>query len=269
VWCAIRGNKLNSRFKLLTLATAITVIVGGLTACKPRNEPVIDEQAPQQAVVESAIPTIQAKVVVESVPSPKVCDATGCMEYRIQTVDTNIDWINDYFKDRIKALEPNAFKIQELEKVEFADPAKAGLSQSSTVVRYISQFGNIATFAIDSYSYMSGAAHGMYHTEYVNFDLKNKKRLSFEDIVLKGHERKVLDQLYASNSIWLENHVIERGKLQLSDNFYYGVNGIVFVYPLYELASYSEGMSELTLSYRKAKPLFNPQFMPSLPKYSQ
>ncbi|MGL5403789.1 MAG: RsiV family protein, partial [Acinetobacter sp.] len=46
----------------------------------------------------------------------------------------------------------------------------------------------------------------------------------------------------------------------------YGVNGIVFVYPLYELASYAEGMSELTLPYYSAKKFIKSEYLPSLPK---
>ena len=257
---------LGSQYKVLGLVTAM-ILVGGISGCKPVNEPVNDGSSKKAEVTDSITPVIISKVVPMELPSAEVCLPEGCTQYSIQNVDTNIDWINDYFFDRIHKADPIAFEPKSAEKVVFNDPENVGLSQSTTTVRFISQFGNIATFTIDSYIYNAGAAHGMYHTEYVNFDLKNKKRLSLEDIVLKDAQPKILNALYDSNSIWLENHVIERAKLQLSDNFYYGVNGIVFVYPLYELASYAEGMSELTLPYRSAKALFKPEFMPSLPKY--
>ena len=107
----------------------------------------------------------------------------------------------------------------------------------------------------------------MYHVEYVNFDLQAKKRLALQDVLAKGAEAKVLSALYDANSMWLEEHNIERGKLQLSDNFYYGASGIVFVYPLYELASYAEGMTELNLPYQMTKGLFKPEYLPNLPNY--
>ncbi|MFC6052025.1 hypothetical protein A6M14_09185 [Acinetobacter sp. Ac_877] len=257
----------SSQFKVIGLVTAM-MLVGGISGCKPVNEPVVDEKAPKTESVATAIPTILSKVVTVELPNAEACSVEGCTQYSVQTVETNIDWINDYFLDRIHKADPVAFTEKPTEKIVFNDNANVGLSQSTTTVRYISQFGYIATFAIDSYSYNAGAAHGMYHTEYVNFDLKNKKRLALEDIVMKDAQPKILNALYDANSIWLENHVIERAKFQLSDNFYYGVNGLVFVYPLYELASYAEGMSELTLPYRSAKALFKPEFMPSLPKYA-
>lgn len=255
----------HSKLKILGLVATMTLL-GVMSGCKPVNEPV-EGVSNEKVAVDTTIPTIISKVVVMDLPSAEVCHAEGCTQYNIQTVDTNIDWINAYFEDRIRKADPVAFETKPIEKVAFNDNANAGLSQSSTTVRYFSQFGNIATFIIDSYVYNAGAAHGMYHTEYVNFDLRSKKRIALEDVVVKDTYNKILDDLYSENSIWLENHVIERTKLQLSDNFYYGAHGIVFVYPLYELASYAEGMSELTLSYRSAKALFKPEFMPSLPKY--
>lgn len=251
----------------MILATLVSI--GALTACQPRNEPVADKDGTKQVVTAQAegIPLIQSKAVPMTLTKPEACDAEGCTQYSIQTVETNVDWINQYFAERIKKADPIAFSTAPNEKVNLAEGSEAGLSQSSTAVRYISQWGHIATFALESYSYSAGAAHGMSHVEYVNFDLKAKKRLALQDVLVKGTETKVLDGLFDANSMWLANHDIERSKLQLSDNFYYGANGIVFVYPLYELASYAEGMSELTLPYQMAKGLFKPEYFPNLPNY--
>lgn len=256
-----------SHANALLLATVFSM--GALTACQPRNEPVQDKEKSAQAkpVQAESIPLIQSKAVTMKLNKPEACDAEGCTQYAIQTVETNVDWINQYFTDRIKKADPIAFSTEPNEKVNLAEGSEAGLSQSSTAVRYISQWGHIATFALESYSYSAGAAHGMSHVEYVNFDLKAKKRLALQDVLIKGNETKVLDGLFDANAVWLANHEISRSKLQLSDNFYYGANGIVFVYPLYELASYAEGMSELKLPYQMAKGLFKPEYFPNLPNY--
>ncbi|WOE33192.1 MULTISPECIES: RsiV family protein [unclassified Acinetobacter] len=240
-----------------------------ITGCKPRNEPVNENLTSTQQENNVQVPLIQSKTVTMKITKPEACDAEGCTQYDLQTVETNVDWINSYFNARIKKAEPIAFSTEPNEKVQLGDGSVAGLSQSSIAVRYISQWYNVATFAIDSYTYSAGAAHGLYHTEYVNFDLSQKKRIALQDILVKGAEQKVLYQLYDANSIWLSDHNIERQKLQLSDNFYYGPKGIVFVYPLYELASYAEGMSELTLPYQMSQSLFKPQYLPSLPNYKK
>lgn len=256
--------------KALSIATAVAISMSFLAGCKPRNEPVSDAQAVREDNNSSTSTLlIQSKTVEMKLPKSEACNTDGCTQYDIQTVETNADWINTYFEDRVKKADPVAFSTEPNEKVNLGDGSTAGLSQSSIAVRYISQWYNVATFAIASYTYNAGAAHGLYHTEYVNFDLSQKKRISLQDILVKGAEKKVLNELYDANSIWLSQHSIERDKLQLSDNFYYGANGIVFVYPLYELASYAEGMTELTLPYSVSQPLFKPQYLPSLPNYKK
>ena len=147
-----------------------------------------------------------------------------------------------------------------------AQSSPKGLNQNSIYVRFISQQNNLATFVIQTYTYAAGAAHGMYHNEYVTFDLSTQKRLALTDILKPNVEAKVAEQLYDANSNWLIQKNITRDKLQLSDSYYYGVNGIVFVYPLYELTSYAEGMPELKLPYQTAKDLIKPEYLPSLPQ---
>ena len=239
-----------------------------MTGCQERAVPKSEQTTTtQQQEKSESIPLIQAKVVPVKLTKPEACDANGCMQYDIQSVKTNLKWIDDYFIDRIKKADPIAFSTAPNQKINTAEGAAPNLSQSSTYVRFIGQQYDQATFAIQTYTYSSGAAHGMHHQEFVNFDLKNKKRLALQDILLKGTEQQVLNALYDSNSIWLDQHTIERSQLKLSDNFYYGANGIVFVYPLYELASYAEGMTELTLPYVALSKLVKAQYLPSLPHY--
>ncbi|TCH64365.1 DUF3298 domain-containing protein [Acinetobacter sp. ANC 4862] len=238
-----------------------------MTGCQERPAPQTEQATTTKQEKSESIPLIQAKVVPVKLTKPEACDADGCMQYDIQTVKTNVKWIDDYFIDRIKKADPIAFSTAPNQKINTAEGANPNLSQSSTYVRFVNQQYDRATFAIQTYTYSSGAAHGMYHQEFVNFDLKTKKRLALQDILLKGTEQQVLDTLYDSNSIWLDQHSIERTKLQLSDNFYFGANGIVFVYPLYELASYAEGMTELNLPYVTLTKLVKAEYLPSLPHY--
>ena len=46
--------------------------------------------------------------------------------------------------------------------------------QSMIYVRYLGQNYNLASFELFTYTYSAGAAHGMYHKEYVIFDLAHK-----------------------------------------------------------------------------------------------
>ena len=245
------------RSQLIPLISILTVIA--MVGCQPKKEQ-------SSATAEKVdIPLIQAKVVAVKLPKQKLCLEDGCTSYDLQTVETKQKWIDEYFLSRMKKAEPNAFANIADQKVKL--PAdEPSLSESSTYVRFLGQNYNLATFAIQTYSYPAGAAHGMSHQEFVNFDLSNKKHITVSELVKPDMNQKLRDELYVSNQNWLEDHNIKKEQLQVSDNYYYGVNGIVFVYPLYELASYAEGMSELTLPYYAAKQFIKPQYLPSLPK---
>lgn len=86
--------------KLLPLISIMTVVV--LVGCQPKQD--------QTTKVEkNDIPLIQAKVVTVKIPKQKVCLEDGCTNYDLQTVETNQKWIDDYFVNRMKKAEPNAF----------------------------------------------------------------------------------------------------------------------------------------------------------------
>ena len=247
----------------IPVCTAVLFAVG----CQEKPNPQA-EQASTVAAKSEQIPLIQAKVVRLELPKKQFCDEDGCTQYDFQTVQSNVSWIDQYFQERIKKDVPSAFEKDQAntQPQNETQPAPKGLNQSTIYVRFISQQNNLATFVIQTYSYEAGSAHGMYHNEYVTFDLSTQKRLALTDILKLNVEAKVAQALYDANANWLIQKDITRDKLQLSDNYYYGVNGIVFVYPLYELTSYADGMPELKLPYQDAKDLIKPEYLPSLPQ---
>ena len=256
--------KVNFKSGLIFSSLLSTMLV--LTACQEKPAPQAEQAATQHHA--EVTPLIQAKIERVEVPRKQFCDEDGCIQYDLQTVKSNVNWIDDYFLTRIKKDVPNAFEQGQVnaQASSEAESSSKGLSQNSIYVRFISQQNNLATFVIQTYSYAAGAAHGMYHNEYVTFDLNTKKRLALTDILKPNVEAKVAEQLYDANANWLIQKDITREKLQLSDNYYYGVNGIVFVYPLYELTSYADGMPELKLPYQVARDLVKPEYLPSLPQ---
>lgn len=251
-------------FKILMFSTAIL-----LSACQPKGD--IEQKDNDKFQHSSNSPAetntwITSKTVALKIPKSKVCDTDGCTQFDLQTVETNYAWINAYFIERIKKTVPLAFQAAN-NSAKSESIEEKNLNESSIMVRFLSQNQNLATFEILNYSYNAGAAHGMYHKEYVNFDLKSKKRIALKDLIVSGSEAKLIEAIYQNNTNWLADHSIEQAKLQLSDNFYYGANGIVFVYPLYELASYAEGMPELTLAYHSTASLIQAKYLPALPQY--
>lgn len=242
----------------------------GLGACQPKEKQEKGSSNESTASAENHNTLITAETVELKPQQPRTCDEATCTDYSFQTVKSNHAWINDYFKQRIIKSNPLAFESNSNTKdLASAEENPQKVNKTEIIVRYIGQNENLASFSMLSYIYTAGSAHGMYHNEYINFDLKQKKRIALEDLLLEGVESQLKDQLYAANSHWLSEHNIEKAKLNISDNFYYAANGIVFVYPLYELASYAEGMSELTLAYNSAQKLIKAEYLPNLPKYSE
>lgn len=256
--------KVNFKSGLIFLSLLSSMLM--VSACQEKPAPQAEQAA--TATQHAQIPLIQAKVERVNVVKKQFCDEDGCTQYDLQTVKSNVPWLDEYFLNRIKKDVPGAFeKDQNHAQAESeAQSSPKGLNQNSIYVRFISQQNNLATFVIQTYTYATGAAHGMYHNEYVTFDLSTQKRLALTDILKPNVEAKVAEQLYDANANWLIQKDITRDKLQLSDNYYYGVNGLVFVYPLYELTSYAEGMPELKLPYQVAKDLIKAEYLPSLPQ---
>lgn len=255
-------SKLGARlFKMLwvkVLFVSVIVLVG----CQPKQE----NQKKSLSAAEAKNMLIVAETVPVQLVHNRVCEQAECTDFEAQTVKTNHAWIDQYFIDRFEKTIPTAFD-QKAKNTARKDVHPRELNEISMVVRFVGQNAHLATFELNHSIYGAGAAHGMYHKEYVNFDLIQKKRIAVEDLFEEGLEKKLIETLYDMNSMWLEDHSMSKEELKLSDNFYYGAHGIVFVYPLYELASYAEGMSELTLPYHWTRNLIKPQYLPNLPKY--
>lgn len=217
---------------------------------------------PAQNIPEVA-PMIQSKTIPVKLPQKISCEADDCTEYQVSTVQTNVPWINDYFDMRIRKDVPLAFKrnLKDKDGASEVEPSKQ-VNSNTYAIGYLGQNNNLGTFLLASSTYSVGAAHGMYHREYIVFDLEQKKRVMVSDLFKPEDQAKVLNALYQANQNWLEEHGITSDKLQATDNFYYSPKGIVFVYPLYELGSYAEGMPELTLPFNMAQGLIKPEYLP-------
>ncbi len=184
----------------------------------------------------------------------------GCVRFDLQTVDTNMDWINQYFIERIQHTEPVAFT-----KVIQKNPKKADephyLDQRWIKVEFMGQRAHLASFALKSSNLPRNQSKLMAHTEYINFDLKQKKRLALHQLMLNGSEQKLLKALYQANVRWLNKQGIQRQQLKLSDNYYFDRSGLVLVYPAGELTSMAKGMPELKVPYADLNEVIRPEYL--------
>lgn len=97
--------------------------------------------------------------------------------------------------------------------------------------------------------------------EYINFDLKQNKRLALSQLLLNGGEPKLLNAMYRTNTQWLNTQGIQQQQLKLSDNYYFDTTGLVMVYPAGELAPAAAGMPELKVSYADLNEVIRPEYL--------
>ena len=211
------------------------------------------------------------------------------IEYLVQTVETNVDWLDKLlYRDLVDGLigdSGEAFETsekvkqirqQENAKQQLIDLLSLRYNDELAMVRngdvfaidykisldFEGQRQNILSFVKETYTF-SGGAHGMYWTNYINIDSSTKSviKLStlFTDENMKKAENSLWDQYrfsYGENS---DNDTFTvRKDFFVSESFYFTNDGIVFVYPPYALGPYAQGQMTLALNGSELDGLINP-----------
>ena len=263
------------------LLVAILSTSFGLVACDSKknvpetqtsqsNTTTVDQKTDD--VKEIVIPAVSSKSYKMELVNKEICypntddEIGGCTLYDLQSVKTNIDWINQYYNDHLRDLySENAFGKKSTFKLEGED-ADRKLYEGS-LVSFENQQYNLVTFSQFHNSY-SGGAHNMFNTQYDVFDLNIKKKLTLDDILKPNAKAKVLALLKEQNQEDLKEYNTDLNELYLTENFYFGSNGLVFVYAPYQIAAFVYGMPELTVSYRNLEGLIKSEYIPDSPDFS-
>lgn len=105
----------------------------------------------------------------------------------------------------------------------------------------------IMSYSITSSNYMPYAAHGMYETYYINYDLANGRIFTLFDL-FTNEGLAVLPDTLAQVAKSMRNYIgpTELTALPAKGNFYIDLRGdLIFVYQPYEIASYAQGIIEI------------------------
>lgn len=190
---------------------------------------------------------------------------------------TNLDWLNNILVK--KAYAPNKELGRTLQNPNEQDLIKlieenyhnmiASAKEGSSIgydedmySEFIGQRNHIATFSMENYSY-SGGAHGMHYLSYINVDLNKKEEIRLNDLISSGNQEKLKKVLWKNYS---NERLNEKGEyngfanpkeFRISEEFYFNNLGIIFVYPPYELGSYSEGYVQILVSWEEINELLN------------
>lgn len=145
--------------------------------------------------------------------------------------------------------------------------ALSPMNNWSRDVGYSVVYNQDGFLVLDNHYYeYTGGAHGNYSSNFINIDRVNNKVLALDDII-KADTGKVLSLLevqlrkrFGLNSKQPLKNYLFTNELHIPDNFYIGCKGITFVYGLYEIASYADGIIEVHIPYNKLSGILTPSF---------
>ena len=259
-----------------------------LTACqKPKDTE--QKPSPVEAVIQAEQVQASGDIMVKKEPAQytlPVCEGKDCPEVDIQRLETNKPWINQFLDRKILTLSNLQFS-EEIAKPttiqanldRFVAAAKQDAIARGQPVAYslqvdpefLGQRGQVASFKIIT-AYYTGGAHGGASDNYYNLELKQKKQLMLNDIVLPDQQQKLRDQLYMQFTEWVKKddskvnlaEYEQTWPFTLTENFSFTDTGLLFSYGQYEIGPYVAGMPEFVVPYAQLNGIIKPEYLAAI-----
>jgi Protein of unknown function (DUF3298) len=118
-------------------------------------------------------------------------------------------------------------------------------------------------------SFFSGGLHPQYAATFTSFNASTGTRIRLDDVLVAGYRARLTR--IAENEFRTQHRItpgmtlrdagfifFKNDTFALSDNFWFGPQGVTFFYNTYEIAPYSMGTTELLLSYGLIGELIRP-----------
>lgn len=193
---------------------------------------------------------------------PEVINGKPCAElqqalFRAMTDSAGLnqlDKVIDFLLDPSNYTEIDSKQLMLAKSVKHDDMK---LSSSEVKVVMESMTDRLLTYRLSTYSYLAGAAHGIYANNYATYDLKTEKAVTFNDIIadttlLRNAILKSIKQEYGYGTD--ELFLPDNGLLPLPRDFFIDGSVMHAVYQVYEIASYAQGMIDAPLYPYMLKP---------------
>ena len=132
--------------------------------------------------------------------------------------------------------------------------------------------GNIVAVELHTGQYLTGAAHGIPATQYLNWQRDQSRVLALDESLQPGARPAFVQALQRAHTAWLaQNEDARRDPaaynrmwpFQESDNFAFTPEGMVIKYDAYSIAPYSHGEPELLIPYAELQGILRPEFLPA------
>jgi hypothetical protein len=151
------------------------------------------------------------------------------------------------------------------------DPRSQMFYTLDLYAKVIRQDSALLTLEYGGYSFQGGA-HGASFTGFVNWDVKTRKTVTLDDIMISGYKEKlnyVAEKIFRKNeqladtSSLARDYFFKDNKFALNKNYAITPTGIRFVYNQYEIKPYAAGQTELVLPYSQIRTLMKPRSVAS------
>lgn len=132
--------------------------------------------------------------------------------------------------------------------------------------------GDIIVVELQTGQYLTGAAHGIPATQYMNWQRTPGRVLALDEALLPSQQPAFVDALRRAHQAWLTRNQDAQRDLaaynrmwpfQESNNFALTQDGLVIKYDAYSIAPYSHGQPELIIPYADLNGILRPEYMPS------
>ncbi|CAM3700591.1 RsiV family protein [Bordetella tumulicola] len=130
----------------------------------------------------------------------------------------------------------------------------------------------IIAIELNTNQYLTGAAHGIPATQYLNWQRDRSRVLALDEALEPNQHAAYVDALRRAHKTWLtQNEDAKRDPaaydkmwpFQESDNFALTPQGMLVKYDAYSIAPYSHGEPELLIPYSELKGTLRPEFIPA------
>jgi hypothetical protein len=137
--------------------------------------------------------------------------------------------------------------------------------------KVVDTVGDVIAIELDTQQMITGAAHPIPATQYLNWLRASGKVLSLDDVTIPGRVPQFMDALKAAHTAWLkQNQDAQRDPaaynrtwpFQENDNFALTREGVVVKYQAYSIAPYYFGEPELKIPYSALQGILKPEFIP-------
>lgn len=155
-------------------------------------------------------------------------------------------------------------EYEDYQKLDYSSPWPWYKQLKATVVENHKSYLGIKV----NYEDFMGGAHGNHGIIYSNFNLNSKKEITIQDIILDNKMDSLTliaeeifkkDEGIDSIQNSFPNYFFEDGQFSLNNNFLLQKNSILFLYNIYEIKAYVEGVTRLEIPYSKINNMLTPE----------